>query len=81
MIKKIVGDRHLKAHNNKGITLIALIITIIILIILAGVSVNTFLGDQGIVTKARNAAEAQRIAAITERMKIIGISRSAGDLV
>lgn len=69
-----------KLRNNKGITLIALIVSIIVLIILSGVAVNTFLGDQGIVTKARNAAEAQRIAAITERMKIIGISRSAEDL-
>ena len=44
-------------RNNKGITLIALVITIIVLLILAGVSIAMLTGDNGILnqaTKARN---------------------------
>lgn len=41
---------------NKGITLVALVITIIILIILAGVSISLVMGDNGIATKARQGA-------------------------
>ena len=39
--------------SNSGITLVALVVTIIVLIILAGVSISLVLGDQGILTKAR----------------------------
>ena len=39
---------------NKGITLIALVITIIVLLILAGVTIATLTGDNGILTKAQN---------------------------
>ncbi len=40
---------------NKGITLIALVITIIVLLILAGVAIATLTGDNGIITKAQSA--------------------------
>ncbi len=40
-------------RNTKGITLIALVITIIVLIILAGISINLILGKNGIITKAK----------------------------
>ena len=43
--------------KQKGITLVALVITIIILIILAGVTIQMTLGDNGLITKARLAAE------------------------
>lgn len=39
--------------RNKGITLVALVVTIIVLIILAGVSISLVLGDNGIITKAK----------------------------
>ena len=41
--------------NNKGITLIALVITIIVLLILAGVSIAMLTGSNGILTQAQNA--------------------------
>ena len=44
-------------NNEKAITLIALVVTIIVLIILAGVSINLVLGNNGIITKAREARE------------------------
>ena len=37
--------------NQKGITLIALVISIIVMLILAGVSLNATIGDNGIITK------------------------------
>ena len=44
-------------RNTKGITLIALVITIIVLIILAGISINLILGENGIITKAKQNEE------------------------
>ena len=44
-----------KKMNAKGITLIALVITIVVLLILAGISINMVLGDNGIVSKANKA--------------------------
>lgn len=41
--------------NNKGITLVALVVTIVVLLILAVVSINLVLGDNGIVKKAQDA--------------------------
>ena len=43
--------------NKRGITLIALVITIIILLILASVSLNLVLGDNGIIERAQQALE------------------------
>ena len=42
-------------NKNKGITLIALVITIIILIILAGISVATLTGENGLFSRAKQA--------------------------
>ena len=43
--------------DKKGITLVALVVTIVVLLILAGVSINLILGDNGIVKKAQEARE------------------------
>ena len=43
--------------REKGITLIALVITIVVLLILAGVSIAMLTGDNGIITQAQNAKE------------------------
>ena len=51
-----------KLKESKGITLIALVITIIVLLILAGVSIATLTGDNGILTQANNAKKNTQIA-------------------
>ena len=56
----------LKTKEEKGITLIALVITIIILLILAGVSIAMLTGNNGILTQAKNAKEATEKAAKKE---------------
>ena len=55
---------------NSGITLIALVVTIIILIILAGVSINITLGEEGIITIAKKAKENIELAQIEEQTKL-----------
>lgn len=58
----------MKTKEMKGITLVALVITIVVLLILAGVSINTVLGDDGIIKKAKEAAEATKRASAEEEM-------------
>ena len=53
-------------NNKKGITLIALVVTVIVLIILAGVSINAVLGDNGIIKKANQAASVTKEAEVKE---------------
>ena len=75
-MKKEIRNSNLKevrkklVKQAKGITLISLVITIIILLILAGVTLSLTLGDRGIITQAVNAKEAQEIAAIKEDMQL-----------
>ena len=56
--------------TNKGITLIALVITIIVLLILAGVSIAMLTGDNGILTQAGNAQTQTRDAEIKEAISL-----------
>ena len=55
-----------KNKRNSGITLIALVITIIVLLILAGVSIATLTGNNGILSQAQNAKVETRGAAVEE---------------
>lgn len=48
--------------ENKGITLVALVVTIIVLLILAGVTISLVVGQNGIITRAREAQVAQEKA-------------------
>ena len=56
--------------NNKGITLIALVITIIVLLILAGVSIAMLTGDNGILTQTSNAKMAQIEGQVKEEINL-----------
>ena len=53
--------------NNKGITLIALVITIIILIILAGISISILTGQDGMIAKTKAAKQNMENATIEEQ--------------
>ena len=59
-----------KNKLNKGITLIALVITIIVLLILAGVAIATLTGDNGILTKAVQAKDATRGGEVKEYVEM-----------
>ena len=58
----------MKTKEMKGITLIALVITIVVLLILAGVSINLLLGDNGIITKAKEAQDSYSKSAVKEKV-------------
>ena len=59
-----------KIEKNKGITLIALIVTIIVLLILAGVTISTLTGESGIMIKASDAKKETAKANAEERVRI-----------
>ena len=59
-----------KITNKSGITLIALVITIIVLLILAGVSISMISSQDGILGKATGAKESQRNATELERVNL-----------
>ena len=65
---KKVGSQVIK--RNKGITLIALVITIIVLLILAGVTIATLTGENGILSKASEASEETRKANAEEQVNL-----------
>ena len=56
----------MKTKEIKGITLITLVITIVVLIILAGVSINAVISDDGIIKKAQNSANLTKEAEVKE---------------
>ncbi len=62
MKKQILTEQ----KGNTGITLIALVITIIVLLILAGISIATLMGENGVLTKANDAKTETRGASVEE---------------
>lgn len=58
-------------EKSKGITLIALVVTIIVLIILAGISLNLLSGNRGIVGRAEETAFKQKLAQISEEWSLV----------
>ena len=72
--------------NQKGITLIALVVTIVVLLILAGTAIAMLQGDNGIITNAQNAKAANTEAEVVDKIKMaystintIVISKSSTD--
>ncbi len=65
----------IKRKENKGITLIALVITIIVLLILAGVSIAMLTGENGILNQAQNASTETEKASVIEQAKTDIIDR------
>ena len=62
MIKELKSTKEKLRFNEKGITLIALVITIIVLLILAGVTIATLTGDNGLLQKASSAKQSNKEA-------------------
>lgn len=66
---------------EKGITLIALVVTIVVLLILAGVSINMVLGNNGLITKAKDAKDATKYATIKDEYDMYKASKSMDKLI
>ena len=66
-----------KLASNKAITLIALVVTIVVLLILAGISISLVLGDNGLIRKSKNAKKQYEEAQANE----LAMTDEAGDLI
>ena len=69
-----------KLRSNKAITLIALVITIIVLLILAGVTIATLTGENGILTRASDAKEETEKASVIEQAQTDLLAKQAENL-
>ena len=69
----------IECKRNKGITLIALVVTIIVLLILAGVSINMLTGQNGILNRASEAKEKTENAQTEELVKFAVMSSIGTD--
>ncbi len=57
--------------RNKGITLIALVVTVVVLLILAAISIGALMGENGTITKTQ---EAKKEHEIGEEREIVNLS-------
>ena len=63
--------------KNKGITLIALVVTIVVLLILAGVSISMLTGENGIIKQASEAKEKTEIAEEKETVELAAVGAAS----
>ena len=68
--KNITKEKGMRKSNANGITLIALVVTIVVLLILAGISISMLTSDNGIITKASTAKVATELTGIKEEIQI-----------
>ena len=73
MIKKI-------QKNVKGITLIALVVTIIVLLILAGVAISLTIGQNGIISRAQEATVIHENASVYEQLQLVVLDYQMSDV-
>ena len=59
-----------KKNKQRGVTLIALVVSIIVLIILAGVSIAMLVGENGIITQAQRAAQETELKGDEEKIRL-----------
>lgn len=70
MNEKIIAMKR-QRKRNKGITLIALVITVIVLLILAGISIATLIGENGILKNAKQAEKESDFSRVKEKLSIL----------
>ena len=68
-------------RKTKGITLIALVITIVVLLILAGVTISTLTGDNGLISKANESKIATEKSALREEIDLLLLQAQMGDKI
>ena len=67
--------------KNRGVTLISLVVTIIVLLILAGITIGTIFDDNGIIEKAQEAANATEEAAKNDQAAINGLLNEMDSII
>ena len=78
-LKNFDKEKQMRRKEEKGITLIALVITIIVLLILAGVSIATLTGENGILTKVNKAKDETEKASEEEQRELAQINAAMHD--
>ena len=63
-------EKQKNKQRQEGITLIALVVTIIVLIILAGVSINMLVGENGLITQSQRAEEDYSKSEVKEKVEL-----------
>ena len=71
----------IKKKSTNGITLIALVITIIVLLILAGISISMLAGENSILNNATRAKDATRGGEVQETVKLTATSNAGVDYI
>ena len=77
VVDKLENKRKVKEN---GITLIALVITIIVLLILAGVTIATLTGENGLLTKANDAKVITEISALKEDIDVYVVGKELNNV-
>ena len=67
------------SKNEKGITLIALVVTIVVLLILAGVSISMLTGENGIITQAQEAKLVTERSSLKEQLQLDAVAEADKD--
>ena len=70
MNNKKIQRKEMQKNSNSGITLIALVVSIIVLLILAGISIQMLTGDNGVLQKATDAKTKSDKSQIIERIQL-----------
>ena len=70
IFKKSANNYLIYTKKQRGITLIALVVTIVILIILASISIGALFGDSGVINKANDAKEMSEVAQEKDKLKL-----------
>ena len=69
---RLYTHTHTHTHTcnlkEKGVTLVALVVTIVVLLILAGVTINLVVGQNGLISKAKEAANATNKVGLKEKI-------------
>ena len=69
-VQKLKGETRSRAKNEKAITLVALVITIIVLLILAGVAISLSIGNNGIIPRGEISADGNKLASYKEKLEM-----------
>ena len=68
-----------KLKNNKAITLIALVVTIVVLLILSGISIDLAVGNDGLIKKAKDTKDETRYSVIKKEAELWKADKSLAE--
>ena len=76
--KKTNRNLNKEITNQRGITLVALVVTIVILLILSGITISSVFGDNGIIEKSKIAKNEVEVGTVKEALKLYYLSNDIG---